>query len=190
MRLLPQEQQNWIKSELSAIELEPVDKCAVGECLQLAKEFDEFLAHKFPSVKRYGLEGSESILLWFDALLAEMTSEQHAVIGMTHRGRNNLLTLLLGLKPEIMFAKMSGKAEFPEDSEHERIIGDVLSHLSISTKLESGLDVTLLPNPSHLDAINPGAMGKTRSKIEKGKDSICIQCHGDGSLIGQGCYFQ
>jgi 2-oxoglutarate dehydrogenase complex dehydrogenase (E1) component-like enzyme len=58
--------------------------------------------------------------------------------------------------------------------------------LQISTKLENGVNVSLLPNPSHLDAINPGAMGKVRSKQEKNQNSLCIQCHGDGSLIGQG----
>ena len=107
---------------------------------------------------------------------------------MTHRGRNNLLVLLLGLKPEIMFGKMSGVPEFPNDAEHARIIGDVLSHLQVSTKMANGKDVSLLPNPSHLDAINPAAMGKARSKIENGKKALCIQCHGDGSLIGQGIY--
>ena len=80
---------------------------------------------------------------------------------MTHRGRNNLLVCLLGLQAEIMFGKMSGIPEFPFDADHERIIGDVLSHLSISTSLkENGNKVSLLPNPSHLDAINPAAMGK------------------------------
>lgn len=189
MRLLPQEQQQWVTDELNRIEWEPVDKFEVAECLQLAKEFDEFLAAKYPSVKRYGLEGSESIMLWFHTVLKELEKvfgTSHAVIGMTHRGRNNLLTCLLGMKPEVMFAKMSGMPEFPDDEEHARIIGDVLSHLQISTKLESGIDVTLLPNPSHLDAINPAAMGKTRSIQENNKNSICIQCHGDGSLIGQG----
>ena len=105
---------------------------------------------------------------------------------MTHRGRNNLLVCLLGLKADIMFGKMSGIPEFPFDSEHERIIGDVLSHLSISAGLDRNNSVSLLPNPSHLDAINPAAMGKARSKLEAGQESLCIQCHGDGSLIGQG----
>ena len=81
MRLLPAEHQEWVKSELSKIESEKIDDFAVGECLHLAKEFDEFLAQKFPSVKRYGLEGSEAILLWFDTVLAEMDQETQAIIG-------------------------------------------------------------------------------------------------------------
>ena len=75
-----------------------------------------------------------------------------------------------------MFGKMSGIPEFPFDAEHERIIGDVLSHLSISSNLESGNKVSLLPNPSHLDAINPAAMGKARSKMEKGDNvKLCVK---------------
>ncbi|CBY40597.1 unnamed protein product, partial [Oikopleura dioica] len=185
MRLLPEEQQNFIRSELALIEKESSDASHTGYILQLAKEFDEFLALRFPDVKRYGLEGSETIMLWFDTILNEVDKDNHVTIGMTHRGRNNLLVCLLGLRADIMFGKMSGKPEFPFDPEHEKIIGDVLSHLQISSTLDSGVSVSLLPNPSHLDAINPAAMGKARSKMDHGGKALCIQCHGDGSLIGQ-----
>ena len=57
MRLLPKEQRIWVKQELSKIENENLDELEIGKCLQEAKEFDEFLAAKFPTVKRYGLEG-------------------------------------------------------------------------------------------------------------------------------------
>ena len=173
-RLLPPNEREWIRQELARIQQEDVDVVATAKCLQIAKEFDEFLHAKFPTVKRYGLEGSETIMLWFDQVLREV-EKTHVVIGMTHRGRNNLLVCLLGLQAEIMFGKMSGIPEFPFDSNHERIIGDVLSHLSISTDLDRGNKVSLLPNPSHLDAINPAAMGKARSKAEHGDDILCIQ---------------
>ena len=99
MRLLPPEQRAWIREELSRIEKEEINNLEVGKCLQVAKEFDEFLAAKFPTVKRYGLEGSETILLWFDTIIKEIENT-HLVIGMTHRGRNNLLVCLLGLQAE------------------------------------------------------------------------------------------
>ncbi|CBY14263.1 unnamed protein product [Oikopleura dioica] len=175
MRLLPEEQQHFIRSELALIEKESSDASHTGYILQLAKEFDEFLALRFPDVKRYGLEGSETIMLWFDTILNEVDKDNHVTIGMTHRGRNNLLVCLLGLRADIMFGKMSGKPEFPFDPEHEKIIGDVLSHLQISSTLDSGVSVSLLPNPSHLDAINPAAMGKARSKMDHGGKALCIQ---------------
>ena len=99
MRLLPPEQRAWIREELSRIENEEINNLEVAKCLQVAKEFDEFLAAKFPTVKRYGLEGSETILLWFDTIIKEIENT-HLVIGMTHRGRNNLLVCLLGLQAE------------------------------------------------------------------------------------------
>ena len=57
MRLLPKEERIWVKEELKKIENESLDSLEIGKCLQVAKEFDEFLAAKFPTVKRYGLEG-------------------------------------------------------------------------------------------------------------------------------------
>ena len=58
MRLLPKEERIWVKEELSRIEKEEENAVDTGKCLQVAKEFDEFLAAKFPTVKRYGLEGT------------------------------------------------------------------------------------------------------------------------------------
>ena len=57
MRLLPNEQRKWVREELARIQQEEIDAVAVGQTLQIGKEFDEFLAAKFPTVKRYGLEG-------------------------------------------------------------------------------------------------------------------------------------
>jgi probable 2-oxoglutarate dehydrogenase E1 component DHKTD1 len=111
MRMLPAEQQEWIHAELQNIYNEKLDAVKIGQTLQIAKQFDEFLAAKFPTVKRYGLEGSETILLWFDTIINQVEKDTHAVIGMTHRGRNNLLICLLGMNPEIMFGKMSGMPE-------------------------------------------------------------------------------
>ena len=71
-RLLPAEERSWIRSELAKIESEPIEPLQVAETLHLGKEFDEFLAAKFPTVKRYGLEGSETILLWFDQVIKEV----------------------------------------------------------------------------------------------------------------------
>ena len=71
-RLLPPNEREWIRTELARIEAEEIDPVTTGQCLQIAKEFDEFLQAKFPTVKRYGLEGSETIMLWFDQVLKEV----------------------------------------------------------------------------------------------------------------------
>ncbi|KAI5614851.1 putative 2-oxoglutarate dehydrogenase E1 component DHKTD1, mitochondrial [Silurus asotus] len=168
-----------------------------------SQEFDHFLGTKFATVKRYGGEGAESMMGFFSELFrsAGKSGVTDVVMGMPHRGRLNLLTGLLHFPPELMFRKMRGLSEFPENSP---AIGDVLSHLTSSVDLEVGaehpLHVTMLPNPSHLEAINPVTQGKTRGRQQIRKDGdysndsharpgdkvICLQVHGDASFSGQG----
>uniref|UniRef100_A0A674NIP9 2-oxoadipate dehydrogenase complex component E1 n=1 Tax=Takifugu rubripes TaxID=31033 RepID=A0A674NIP9_TAKRU len=168
-----------------------------------SQEFDHFLATKFATVKRYGGEGAESMMGFFYELFYQSNHSgvTDIVIGMPHRGRLNLLTGLLKFPPELMFRKMRGLSEFPDNSP---AIGDVLSHLTSSVELDFGaarpLHVTMLPNPSHLEAINPVAQGKTRARqqlrkegdyspeddAQPGDQVICLQVHGDGSFPGQG----
>ncbi|XP_054475326.1 2-oxoadipate dehydrogenase complex component E1 [Anoplopoma fimbria] len=182
---------------------------STGEKRQLAKimlesqEFDHFLATKFSTVKRYGGEGAESMMGFFHELFHQSAHSgvTDIIVGMPHRGRLNLLTGLLEFPPELMFRKMRGLSEFPETSP---AIGDVLSHLTSSVELDFGapkrLHVTMLPNPSHLEAINPVAQGKTRARqhlrkegdyspeenAQPGDQVICLQVHGDGAFPGQG----
>ncbi|XP_034032051.1 probable 2-oxoglutarate dehydrogenase E1 component DHKTD1, mitochondrial isoform X2 [Thalassophryne amazonica] len=168
-----------------------------------SQEFDHFLATKFATVKRYGGEGAESMMGFFYELFYQLAHNGviDIIIGMPHRGRLNLLTGLLKFPPELMFRKMRGLSEFPETSP---AIGDVLSHLTSSVDLDFGaghlIHVTMLPNPSHLEAINPVAQGKTRARqqlmqegdysleddAQPGDKVICLQVHGDGSFSGQG----
>ncbi|KAM4746828.1 2-oxoadipate dehydrogenase complex component E1 [Rhinophrynus dorsalis] len=168
-----------------------------------SQEFDHFLATKFSTVKRYGGEGAESMMGFFHELLkmCALSGVTDVIIGMPHRGRLNLLTGLLQFPPELMFRKMRGLSEFPENSP---AIGDVLSHLTSSVDLDFGshrpIHVTMLPNPSHLEAINPVAVGKTRARqqslsdgdystdcsAQPGDKVVCLQVHGDASFSGQG----
>ena len=141
------------------------------------------------------------------------------MLGMPHRGRLNLLTGLLEYQPRALFHKIKGGSEYPEEL---GVAGDVISHLSASlclswfrrgpnTPLASsptlqyssaarGVKVSLLPNPSHLEAVNPVALGKTRAKqfsllktltidpseCFPGDRVMCVQLHGDASFTGQG----
>ncbi|KAG7249801.1 hypothetical protein CRUP_030814, partial [Coryphaenoides rupestris] len=168
-----------------------------------SQEFDHFLATKFATVKRYGGEGAESMMGFFDELFHQSARSgvTDIIIGMPHRGRLNLLAGLLKCPPEVMFRKMRGQSEFPAGSP---AAGDVLSHLTSSVHLELGaahpLHVTMLPNPSHLEAINPVTQGKARARQQlcqegdysleesarPGDKVICLQVHGDGSFPGQG----
>ncbi|KAJ7695948.1 dehydrogenase E1 and transketolase domain-containing protein 1 [Mycena rosella] len=169
--------------------------------LARSEVFDNFLQLKFPNLKRYGLEGGESMLPALDSLFsaAAQAGISSIIIGMPHRGRLNLLTDLLKYPATALFHKIKGGAEIPEDLGAE---GDVLSHLVASPVLRydgaaSPIQVSLLPNPSHLEAVNPVALGKTRAKqysllktspedCDLGDKVMCIQLHGDASFAGQG----
>ncbi|KAJ7175983.1 thiamine diphosphate-binding protein [Mycena filopes] len=169
--------------------------------LARSEVLDNFLHLKFPNLKRYGLEGGESMLPALDSLFsaAAKAGVSTVVLGMPHRGRLNLLTDLLQYSPTALFHKIKGGAEIPEDLGAE---GDVLSHLVASPSLQydgaSGpIQVSLLPNPSHLEAVNPVALGKTRAKqyallktspedCDLGDKVMCVQLHGDASFAGQG----
>ncbi|KAG6871746.1 hypothetical protein C0995_000516 [Termitomyces sp. Mi166 len=193
-------------------------KRRIHELLARSEVLDNFLQLKFPNLKRYGLEGGESMLPALDSLFSSASHGgiQHIILGepvnpqsipyspppqltgMPHRGRLNLLTDLLKLPAVALFSKIKGGSEIPEDLGAE---GDVLSHLVASPVLDYGapnpVKVSLLPNPSHLEAVNPIALGKTRAKqyallktspadCELGDRVMCVQLHGDASFAGQG----
>lgn len=158
------------------------------------------MTKKFPQVKRYGLEGAESMMIALDTLFksASKSGINDIVLAMPHRGRLNLLTGLLNFSPTALFHKVKGNTEFPSNI---IAVGDVLSHLSISTKLsydDKAINVSLLHNPSHLETSNPVAMGKARAKqldlfntnqlkdCHLGDKVMCVQLHGDAAFSGQG----
>ncbi|KAL7857645.1 hypothetical protein AOLI_G00177470 [Acnodon oligacanthus] len=174
------EERQWFADRFEELKKEPFsheERRQLAKLMLESQEFDHFLATKFS------------------------TRSDGCGYGMPHRGRLNLLTGLLHFPPELMFRKMRGLSEFPENSPS---IGDVLSHLTTSVDLDVGagqpIHVTMLPNPSHLEAINPVTQGKTRGRQQVkqegdySKDScawpgdkvICLQVHGDASFSGQG----
>ncbi|XP_045483343.1 probable 2-oxoglutarate dehydrogenase E1 component DHKTD1, mitochondrial isoform X2 [Harmonia axyridis] len=165
-----------------------------------AQEFDRFLAAKYPGLKRYGGEGAEGMVPFFMELfrLSAKGSIQELVIGMPHRGRLNILTGLLRYPPAQIFLRLKGEKDFPD---HYEATGDTLSHINVSEDLHYGNDkvhITVLKNPSHLEAVNPVSVGKTRAKQmllrdgDYGKEGrlsdkiLNLQVHGDAALMGQG----
>ncbi|KIJ59952.1 hypothetical protein HYDPIDRAFT_117851 [Hydnomerulius pinastri MD-312] len=184
----------------------PERRQRIHNLLARSEVFDTFLQAKFPNLKRYGLEGGESMLPALDALFgaAARADTSHIILAMPHRGRLNLLAGLLEYDPAALFHKIKGGAEV--QVEGQEVSGDVLSHLVASPTLNyegKEIKVSLLPNPSHLEAVNPVALGKARAKqysllkaLEDGGESaegcmlgdkvMCVQLHGDASFTGQG----
>ncbi|XP_072768008.1 2-oxoadipate dehydrogenase complex component E1 [Nerophis lumbriciformis] len=205
-QLSSMEEKEWLADhfeELKKTTFSTEERRNLAKIMLESQEFDHFLGTKFSTVKRYGGEGAESMMGFFYELFHSSAHSgiTDVVIGMPHRGRLNLLTGLLKFPPELMFRKMRGLSEFPDTSP---AIGDVLSHLTASVELDFGaghpLHVTMLPNPSHLEAINPVAQGKARARqqlrkegdyspdedAQPGDQVVCLQVHGDGSFPGQG----
>lgn len=104
-------------------------KREIADLLIKCQVWDNFLAKKYPSVKRYGGEGAEAILAFFRQIL--LSSAEHdlsdVVLGMPHRGKLNFLTTMLNTRPAKIFRKFSGQPEFPSDA---KAMGDVASHFS------------------------------------------------------------
>ncbi|KAI8577536.1 hypothetical protein K450DRAFT_282476 [Umbelopsis ramanniana AG] len=186
--------ESWNKPTLSTDQ-----KKRIYDLVNKSETFDHFMAKKFPNVKRYGLEGAESMMVALDRLfeISAKAGLKNIVVGMPHRGRLNLLTDLLQYPPQALFHKLKGNSELPANTVGS---GDVLSHLANSPTLDyqgKQVQVSLLHNPSHLEAVNPVVMGKSRAKqmnLMDMEDKSCalgdrvlgVQLHGDAAFTGQG----
>jgi len=152
---------------------------------------EKFLASKYPGAKRFGLEGGESLIPLLDTLIEDFGSKgvKEVCLGMSHRGRLNVLINVMGKKPSELFS------EFAEELEaHDARTGDVKYHLGFSSNvLTSGGEVhlSLGSNPSHLEIVNPVILGSVKARQdrrqdEKKKKVVPILMHGDASFAGQG----
>ena len=165
--------------------------------LALTSGFESFLGKKFVGQKRFSVEGLEVLVPALDALVqkgADSGVEQF-VVGMAHRGRLNTLTNVFEKRPRDIFSEFEGK-EFERE---ERFDGDVKYHQGFTSfvKSENGKDLTLTlsPNPSHLEAVNPVVEGIARAKADNVLNSdiqkICpVLIHGDAAIAGQGVVYE
>ncbi len=172
------------------------EKLMILHKLNQAVGFENFLHTKFVGQKRFSLEGAEAAIPALDAICekgSDMGIEDF-VIGMAHRGRLNILTNILDKKYEDVFSEFEGYLS--EDSLFE---GDVKYHAGYSCDRISNngkpFHVSLSPNPSHLEAVNPVVEGISRAKIDHFHDGdnnkVCpILIHGDAALAGQGVGYE
>ncbi|KAJ2197912.1 hypothetical protein IW144_002173 [Coemansia sp. RSA 522] len=172
------------------------------ELLVRAEVFEHFLQKKLPSVKRYGIEGSESIVVLLDQLVFEAAQYgvTDIVAGLSHRGRLGILTSLFEYPKDEVLRKLRGGSEFSDGSPHT---GDMVVDLAKSATLnypgiDSPINVDILCNACHLDSGMPIGMGKSRTKdinIARAKNNqnhtigdhvLPVSLHGDSSFAGQG----
>ncbi|KAI0565325.1 2-oxoglutarate dehydrogenase E1 component [Gracilaria domingensis] len=196
--MLSKEQKFWIGNIL---ENETEQTFSVEERKQILKDlaeaelFELFLARKHTTAKRFGLEGGEALIPGLQAMLdyGSQLGVENIVLGMAHRGRLNVLANVTGKPLEQMFHEFLPHEDPFADSYLGS--GDVKYHLGTSSKrrMPSGntLQFSLLANPSHLEAVDPVVVGKTRAKQFFTDDftrekTMAVMVHGDASFAGQG----
>ncbi|MDB5131010.1 MAG: 2-oxoglutarate dehydrogenase component [Mucilaginibacter sp.] len=165
--------------------------------LNEAVVFENFLGTKFLGQKRFSLEGAEALIPALDSVIQNGSELgiQEFIIGMAHRGRLNVLTNIMEKPYKEIFSEFEGK-NYDEESPFG---GDVKYHLGYSTdvvtKAGKNVHLSLCPNPSHLEAVDPVVEGITRSKIDfkynNDHSKIApILIHGDASVAGQGIVYE
>ena len=171
-------------------------KIHVMRKLNQSSVFEEFLHKKFVGQKRFSIEGAEALIPALDNLIERGTEfgVEEFVMGMAHRGRLNVLANVFNKTYDAIFSEFTGKVY--EDSLFD---GDVKYHLGYTSEIvaDTGRHVklTLAPNPSHLEAVDPVVSGISRSKIDfelEGENSklVPIQIHGDAAIAGQGVVYE
>ena len=163
-----------------------------GKLVQ-AEEFEGFLGRKHPTKKRFGAEGAESLFPLLDRLFraASATGVEEIVVGPMHRGRTSLMGIIFGTPLPELFAKFNGAHPFPADPP---CAADVPYHLGTDTEREADgrkLRVTLCPNPSHLEAVDPMVLGRVRARQDLREDGerarvLGILFHSDAAVVAQG----
>jgi 2-oxoglutarate dehydrogenase E1 component len=183
------------------IQFTPEGKKAILNKLIEAEQFEKFLARKYVGTKRFGLEGGEAAIPALESIIKVGGAHgvNEIVIGMPHRGRLNVLANVMQKPYRTIFHEFSGGSSNPDDVGGS---GDVKYHLGASTDREfdgNSVHLSLTPNPSHLEAVNPVVLGKVRATqrqrgittpgqtLDQLHDQVMpVLLHGDAAFAGQG----
>ncbi|WP_366654281.1 2-oxoglutarate dehydrogenase E1 component [Fodinicurvata sp. EGI_FJ10296] len=191
------EQKAWIQERIESAEnrtdFTERGRRAILDRLTASEIFEKFLHLKYTGTKRFGLDGAESLVPAIEQVMKRggQLGLQEIVIGMSHRGRLNILANVMGKPFAAIFSEFQGNPASPEDVQGS---GDVKYHLGTSSDRDfdgSTIHLSLTANPSHLEAVNPVVVGKVRAKQAQQKDTerekvMGLLLHGDAAFPGQG----
>ncbi|KKA29560.1 hypothetical protein TD95_001683 [Thielaviopsis punctulata] len=173
------------------------EKRRILDRLIWGSSFESFLSTKYPNDKRFGLEGGETLIPGMKALIDRSVDHgiKDIVIGMPHRGRLNVLSNVVRKPNESIFSEFAGTANASDEGS-----GDVKYHLGMNferpTPSGKRVQLSLVANPSHLEAEDPVVMGKTRAiqhfnnDEEAHNSAMSILLHGDAALAAQGIVYE
>ena len=190
--------QDRMEGQDKAIEFTTVGKKAILSKVIEAEQFEGFLAKKYVGTKRFGLDGGEAMIPALESFIkyGGAMGVREIVMGMSHRGRLNVLANVLAKPYRVIFHEFRGGSANPEDVGGS---GDVKYHLGTSTDREfDGIRVhmSLVPNPSHLEAVDPVVLGKARATqvlqddLDRHDKVLPILIHGDAAFAGQGIVWE
>lgn len=189
----------WLQNKMERTQNTPAftieEKTHILHKLTEAVGFEKFIHKKFPGQKRFSLEGAESLIPALDILIEKGVPNgiEEFIIGMPHRGRLNVLANILKKSHKDIISEFEGKAY-----DDETLLGDVKYHLGFTSfrKVENKqVKLSLTPNPSHLEAVDPVVQGIARAKIDtvyngKSEKIAPVLIHGDASIAGQGIIYE
>ena len=189
-------ERKWLRDRIeqdeNSLQFTKNGKEAILKKLIQAEGFEKFLHTKYVGTKRFGLDGGESLIPALEQIIkiAGQSGAKEVKIGMSHRGRLNVLANVLQKSYKRIFNEFAGDIQaFGEEG-----AGDVKYHLGASSDREfdgNSIHVGLTDNPSHLEAVNPVVLGQTRGKQffheDKNRNKVLpILIHGDAAFAGQG----
>ncbi len=183
--------QNKFESKLNGYSFNEQQKLNIYERLNSAEGLAKYLSAKYPGMKRFGIDGAESLVPLVETVIQDcgLLGASQICFGMAHRGRLNLLVNVLGKLPSDLFSA------FSEDFELEGAsTGDVKYHLGFSSNFDTPggeVHVSLFNNPSHLEIVDPVVIGSVRARQDRINDKdrskvIPVLLHGDAAFSGQG----
>lgn len=202
MHIQDPEQKSWIQRRVEGAPwhsaLNADEKRVVLQRLTEAEGFEAFCQKRYVTTKRFGLEGGEITIPALHAIIevAAAGGVVEVAIGMPHRGRLNTLVNIVKKPLTALFSEFGGESFKPDDVQGS---GDVKYHLGTSTDVEiagHNVHLSLQPNPSHLEAVDPVVVGKVRARQDQAGDTktrstvMAILMHGDAAFAGQGLVYE
>jgi len=195
-----QKKVDWLTREMEngfSTPLSIEKKKRILEKLNQGVILEKFLHTKYIGQKRFSLEGGETTIAALDAIINVAAEQEVAevVIGMAHRGRLNVLANIMGKTYQQIFSEFEGKAQIDQTMGS----GDVKYHMGygsdVPTPSGKTMHLKLMPNPSHLEAVDPVVLGFARAKADVLYDSnfdkiLPVLIHGDASVAGQGIVYE
>ena len=190
--------QERLEGKENAISFTAEGKKAILNKVIQGEQFESFLGKKYVGTKRFGLDGGEAMLPALEAVIkyGGQYGVREIVYGMSHRGRLNVLANVMAKPYRVIFHEFQGGSANPKDVGGS---GDVKYHLGTSTDREfDGITVhmSLVPNPSHLEAVDPVVLGKVRAQQVMRQDTgrheqvLPVLIHGDAAFAGQGIVWE